>query len=203
MTRVAPANRNQAQEQARARTEGHEQKQGLDLGHEQKQGLEQGHERKQWLEQAQAQKQKQKQEQKQEQKHEQKRAQAPEPEERTPERMLVAADRGSATIWVLAVGVVIVLVGVFGAALGAARMARQQARVAADFGALAGAGHALDGEAAACGTAGKLARANGARLAACRLDGLDVLVTTQVTVSPLPWLTRTVTATARAGPVRG
>lgn len=124
-------------------------------------------------------------------------------EERAPERIAVAADRGSATIWVLAVGVVIVLVGLFGAALGAARTARQQARVAADFGALAGAGHALDGEAAACRTAGEVARANGARLAACRLDGLDVLVSTQVTVSPLPWLTRTVTATARAGPVRG
>lgn len=151
MTGTGPANRSQAEEQAKAPTEGHEQKQGL---------------------------------------------------ERTSMRIAVVADRGSATIWVLAVGVVIVLVGAFGAALGAARMARQQARVAADFGALAGAGHALDGEAVACGTAGELARANGARLAACRLDGLDVLVSAQVTVSPLPWLTRTVTATARAGPVR-
>ena len=120
-----------------------------------------------------------------------------------PEQIGAAADRGGATIWLLTVGVVIVLVALFGAALGAARMARQQARVAADFGALAGAGHALEGEAVACGAAGELARANGARLAVCRLDGLDVLVSTEVTVSPLPWLTRTVTAAARAGPVRG
>ena len=41
---------------------------------------------------------------------------------------------------------VFVLVGLFGAAVGAARTARQQARVAADFGALAGAGRALGGE---------------------------------------------------------
>lgn len=123
--------------------------------------------------------------------------------EQEPGQLGVAADRGSATIWLVAVGVVIVLVGLFGAALGAARMARQQAKVAADFGALAGAGHALEGVAVACGAAGELVRANGARLAACRLDGLDVLVSTQVTASPLPWLTRTVTATTRAGPVRG
>ncbi len=114
-----------------------------------------------------------------------------------------AAERGGATICVLAVGLVIVLVGLFGAALGAARTARQQARVAADFGALAGAARALGGEATACAVAGELTGANGARLAACRLDGLDVLVTTEVEVTPLPWLTRTVTATSRAGPVRG
>ncbi|MBM0226342.1 MULTISPECIES: Rv3654c family TadE-like protein [Micromonospora] len=112
-------------------------------------------------------------------------------------------DRGGATICLLAVGLVFVLVGLFGAALGAARTARQQARVAADFGALAGAGRALEGEAAACGTAGKLVGLNAARLSACRLDGMDVLVTAEVTVTPLPWLTRTATATSRAGPIRG
>ncbi|SCL17369.1 helicase/secretion neighborhood TadE-like protein [Micromonospora rhizosphaerae] len=113
------------------------------------------------------------------------------------------ADRGGATICLLAVGLVFVLVGLFGAALGAVRVARQQARVAADFGALAGAGRALDGQATACGDAGELARANGARLSACRLDGLDVVVTAEVTVNPLPGLSRTASATSRAGPVRG
>jgi secretion/DNA translocation related TadE-like protein len=113
-----------------------------------------------------------------------------------------APDRGGATICLLAVGLVYVLVGLFGAALGAARVARQQARVAADFGALAGAGRALDG-AAACRRAGEVAGANGGRLVACRLDGLEILVTAEVTVAPLPWLTRTATATSRAGPVRG
>ncbi|KKK03071.1 Rv3654c family TadE-like protein [Micromonospora sp. HK10] len=103
----------------------------------------------------------------------------------------------------LAVGLVFVLVGLFGAAVGAARLARQQARVAADFGALAGAGQVLDGDVAACARAGEVTRANGGRLVACRLDGLDVLITAQVEVSPLPGLRRTATVTARAGPVRG
>jgi secretion/DNA translocation related TadE-like protein len=112
-------------------------------------------------------------------------------------------ERGGATVCLLAVGLVFVLVGLFGAALGAARTARHQARNAADFGALAGAGRALDGDGVACGRADELARANGGRLVACRLDGLDVIVTTEVRVAPLPWLTRTATATSRAGPVRG
>ncbi|MFU8871022.1 Rv3654c family TadE-like protein [Micromonospora sp. SL4-19] len=114
-----------------------------------------------------------------------------------------AADRGGATVCLLAVGLVFVLIGFFGAALGAARTARQQARNAADFGALAGAGRALEADGAACGRADELARANGARLVACRLDGLDVVVTAEVRVAPLPGLVRTATATSRAGPVRG
>ncbi|MFR9775993.1 Rv3654c family TadE-like protein [Micromonospora sp. MS34] len=113
------------------------------------------------------------------------------------------ADRGGATVCLLAVGLVYVVVGLFGAALGAARVARQQARAAADFGALAGAARAVDGAADACRRAGEFTGANGGRLVACRLDGLDVLVTVEVTVSPMPWLTRTATAASRAGPVRG
>ncbi|MGW5667462.1 Rv3654c family TadE-like protein [Micromonospora sp. NPDC003776] len=95
------------------------------------------------------------------------------------------------------------VVGLWGAALGSARVARQQARAAADFGALAGAGRALDGEALACGRAGEFVEADGGRLVACRLEGLDVLVTAEVTVSPLPWLIRAAAVTSRAGPVRG
>ncbi|MET7965621.1 Rv3654c family TadE-like protein [Micromonospora sp. NPDC005305] len=113
------------------------------------------------------------------------------------------ADRGGATVCLLAVGMVLVLVGLFGAGLGAARHARHQARNAADFGALAGAGRALEGAEVACGRAADLAGANGGRLTACRLDGLDVVVTTEVRVAPLPWLARAATATSRAGPARG
>ncbi|MFD2763711.1 Rv3654c family TadE-like protein [Micromonospora eburnea] len=114
-----------------------------------------------------------------------------------------ATDRGGATVCLLAVGLVFVLVGLFGAALGAARTARQQARNAADFGALAGAAWAIESDDVACGRAGELVRANGGRLVACRLDGLDVVVTAEVGVAPLPGLARTATATSRAGPVRG
>ncbi|MDG4795357.1 Rv3654c family TadE-like protein [Micromonospora sp. WMMD1082] len=112
-------------------------------------------------------------------------------------------DRGGATICLLAVGLLFVVAGVFGAGVGAARVARQQARVAADFGALAGAARALQDEPTACARAGELVAANGARLVWCRLDGLDVLVTAEVTVDPLPGLTGTARATTRAGPLRG
>ncbi|GIJ23425.1 hypothetical protein Vlu01_40490 [Micromonospora lutea] len=112
-------------------------------------------------------------------------------------------DRGGATICLLGVGLLFVVAGLFGAGVGAARVARQQARVAADFGALAGAAQALQGEPLSCARAGELVAANGARLVWCRLDGLDVLVTTEVSVEPLPGLARTATATSRAGPLRG
>lgn len=112
-------------------------------------------------------------------------------------------DRGGASILLLAAGLVFVVVGMFGAAIGAARVARQQARVAADFGALAAAGAGLRGDEAACRRAAEFTAANSGRLTACRLDGLDVLVTVEVAVTPLPGLTRVATVTARAGPVRG
>ncbi|MFG1954301.1 Rv3654c family TadE-like protein [Micromonospora sp. NPDC048830] len=118
-------------------------------------------------------------------------------------RPTTGGDRGGATVCLLAAGLVLVLVGAFGAAVGAARVARHQARVGADFAALAGAGQALGGDGPACAAADELARANHGRLTSCRLDGLDVLVTVEVGVDPLPGLRRSATATARAGPPRG
>jgi secretion/DNA translocation related TadE-like protein len=106
-------------------------------------------------------------------------------------------------VWVLAVGLVMVAAGAAGSAVATAHLARQQARVAADFGALAGAARVLDGPAAACVRAEELARANGGRMAACHVDGLDLQVIVEVDVTPLPGLSRTARATARAGPVRG
>ncbi|MGC4886387.1 Rv3654c family TadE-like protein [Micromonospora sp. DT227] len=111
-------------------------------------------------------------------------------------------ERGGATVCLLAIGLVFVLVGLFGAGLGAARCARHQARVAADFGALAGASLVLDGADAACGSADALVSANAGRMTGCRVDGLDLIVTAQVRVAPLPGLTRVATATSRAGPSR-
>ncbi|MFI6134144.1 Rv3654c family TadE-like protein [Micromonospora sp. NPDC051141] len=102
----------------------------------------------------------------------------------------------------LAIGLVFVLAGLFGAGLGAARCARHQARMAADFGALAGASRVLDGADAACGAAGALVSANAGRMTGCRVDGLDLIVTAQVRVAPLPGLIRVATATSRAGPAR-
>ena len=110
-------------------------------------------------------------------------------------------DRGAATIFVLAVGLALVLMGVAGAAVGAARVGRHQAQAAADLGALAGAARAVDGADAACERAGRFVSANGGLVTSCQVSGLEIIVRTEVTVTPLPGLTRHATAAARAGPV--
>ncbi|MDQ7908354.1 flp pilus-assembly TadE/G-like family protein [Phytohabitans sp. ZYX-F-186] len=112
------------------------------------------------------------------------------------------ADRGAATIMVLAIGLVLVGLGAAGAAVGAARVARHEARAAADLGALAGAMRILEGPDTACARAGELVSRNGGRLAACTVDGLDLVVAVEVDVTPLPGLTRTARVAARAGPIR-
>ncbi|MFY1618907.1 Rv3654c family TadE-like protein [Micromonospora sp. WMMD736] len=112
-------------------------------------------------------------------------------------------ERGGATILLLALGLVFVLVGTFGAAVAATGMAAQRAAVAADLGALAGATRALDGDLTACAYATDIAQRNDGRLVDCVVDGLEVLVTVEVAFTPVPGLTRVATSTARAGPVRG
>ncbi|GLH98335.1 Rv3654c family TadE-like protein [Phytohabitans aurantiacus] len=111
-------------------------------------------------------------------------------------------DLGAATVWVLTIGLVFVIAGLGGAAVGAARVAKHQARTAADLGALAGAAQVFEGEEAACGRAADLVRRNGGRLTRCVVDGLDLIVTAEVKVTPLPGITRTARQDARAGPVR-
>ncbi|NUT32196.1 MAG: flp pilus-assembly TadE/G-like family protein [Hamadaea sp.] len=105
-------------------------------------------------------------------------------------------DAGSATIWVLAAGLLLVLFALATAQVGSAVTARRQAQVAADLGALAGAARAIEGAAVACSRARDFIRANGGELGACRLDGLDLVVSAAVG-------TRfgTATAAARAGPL--
>jgi secretion/DNA translocation related TadE-like protein len=110
-------------------------------------------------------------------------------------------DRGAASIFVLALGLVLVAAGLAGAAIGAARVGRHQARTAADLGALAGAARAVEGPASACRRAGHLASANQARMTTCHLDGMEIVIEVQVTVTPLPGLTRYASAAARAGPI--
>ncbi|MGW0432388.1 Rv3654c family TadE-like protein [Micromonospora sp. NPDC003197] len=116
--------------------------------------------------------------------------------------MTTSRDRGSASLWLLAIGLVLVAAGLGGAAIGAARVARHQARVAADLGALAGAAYALDGLVVACDQAATIVSANGGRLTRCTVDGLDLEVVVTVAVTPLPGLDRSATAAARAGPIR-
>ncbi|MGQ4387454.1 Rv3654c family TadE-like protein [Streptomyces sp. SAS_270] len=81
------------------------------------------------------------------------------------------SDRGSATVWV--VGAIAVLCVVFGAvlAMGQAVVVRHRAAGAADLAALAAADHWADGEAVACARSGRVARAQGARLVRCAIEG--------------------------------
>lgn len=116
---------------------------------------------------------------------------------------MTGTDRGSASLWLLIVGLALLLAGGAGAYVGAARVARHQARTAADFGALAGAARAPEGASAACDRAAVLVAANGGRLVDCTVDGFDVQVSAEVPVTALPAMHRVARATARAGPVRG
>jgi secretion/DNA translocation related TadE-like protein len=113
-------------------------------------------------------------------------------------------ERGSASVWLLAVGLVLVAAGLAGTAVGAAHVAAHQARSAADLAALAGAARAVEGPAVACARAAELVAANRARLVGCRLDGLDLTVTVEVRPAGFARaaVARAAHATARAGPPR-
>lgn len=107
-------------------------------------------------------------------------------------------DRGAASIFLLAVGLVLVGIALAAVTEGAARVARHQAGVAADLGALAGGPHAIEGQAAACAVAGRYVEANHARMTACVVDGLEIVVRTEVRLTLYP---ASAEAAARAGPV--
>ncbi|GLY98215.1 hypothetical protein Acsp02_54690 [Actinoplanes sp. NBRC 103695] len=98
----------------------------------------------------------------------------------------------------LAIGLVLVAAGLVGALAANARVARHQARTAADFGALAGALRVAEGPKSACAAAGRLVEANGGALASCEIEGLEIVVHVTVTTGRLP---RPARAAARAGPL--
>lgn len=112
-----------------------------------------------------------------------------------------ARDRGAATILVLAIGLILMAAGVFGAGVGAARVGRHQARAAADLGALAGGAKAVFGAEVACSRAAQFVGANRGRLTSCVVEGLEIVVRVEVDVRVARGLTLTAVATARAGPV--
>jgi secretion/DNA translocation related TadE-like protein len=111
----------------------------------------------------------------------------------------VRSDRGSASLLVLGVALAVLIVLGSVAQAGGLLVARHRAESAADLGALAGARRAVDGSGDACGEAGRIVRANGARLVACRLEGFDVVVTAAVD-GPAGW--GSAEGSARAGPER-
>lgn len=110
-------------------------------------------------------------------------------------------ERGSASVWVLGVGLAVVAVGVFGASIGAAVVARHKAQAAADLGALAAAVHALEGREAACAEAAAIITANGGRMVSCQVDGLEATVGAEADAAGLAASFDPAVAKARAGPV--
>ncbi|WP_345436214.1 Rv3654c family TadE-like protein [Actinoallomurus vinaceus] len=115
-----------------------------------------------------------------------------------------SGDRGSGTVWTVALIGAVWAVAAMAMVVGGARAARHRAYAAADLAALAAAAHAAEGSERACLLAARVARDSQARLHECGVHGsvADVIVTSQV--RSLPRLGRlTVTARARAGPVDG
>ena len=96
---------------------------------------------------------------------------------------------------------VLVTITVAGLYLGSAVSARHRAQAAADLAALAAAGALADGVQAACASAVTVSEAMHTSVAECSADGLDVVVTVDVSVALGRLGVGTARAVARAGPV--
>jgi secretion/DNA translocation related TadE-like protein len=113
----------------------------------------------------------------------------------------MTSDRGSGSIWLLAMTALVTVAAFLAAGVAGAITVRHRAAAAADLAALAAAGTAMVGG-PACPMAARIARANDAALAACHVDGVVVSVTTAAT--PAGWLGSfgiSSVRSARAGPV--
>ena len=110
-------------------------------------------------------------------------------------------DRGAGTILVLAFGLLLIAAGLAGAATIGAGVGRHEARTAADLGALAGAVRVIHGAPVACAEAERLVMANNGVLTSCQVRGLEIVISVEVTVTPMPGLSRRAHAAARAGPL--
>ena len=120
----------------------------------------------------------------------------------SPERRGLRSENGFVTLAVAGLALVLIAVSAVVATLGAVAVARHRAAASADLAALAGAGHAVEGGDSACAAAADVARAQGARLTGCRLEGLDVVVEVTVTPPGRLGLLGRARAISRAGPAR-
>ncbi|WP_049577751.1 Rv3654c family TadE-like protein [Nonomuraea sp. SBT364] len=109
-------------------------------------------------------------------------------------------DRGSATLWGVALMTLLMAVATTFAVVGSVRVARHRVNAAADLSALAAAKLALIDPEAACTQAAAMASENGVELANCTITGevADVWTALQITLPALG--TRTLNGRARAGP---
>jgi secretion/DNA translocation related TadE-like protein len=121
--------------------------------------------------------------------------------ERSPRRSPALDDRGSASV--IAVAMIGVLVTLTAALMyiGCAVAARHRAQSAADLAALAAAGRLPLGTDAACAHASAVARAMRSTVTRCEVDGLDVVVTVDVTVELGRFGLGAARGMARAGPL--
>lgn len=121
---------------------------------------------------------------------------------RCPSRRRWRAEDGSGTVLVLTLVMLLFAAGGTVALVGAATAARHRAETAADLAALSAASAAANGEAAPCAVGRRVARANGAVLVRCVIDGPRVQIA--VTLQPRGPLAGMppARAQARAGPVR-
>ena len=113
-----------------------------------------------------------------------------------------SGDRGSATVWVLALSGVLAVLATAVVLVGGATVARHRANTAADLAALAAAGRAVLDQPGACELAAEVAGANAATLDSCSVDAssvVEVRVKVPVRLGRLGvWSAE---ARARAGPV--
>jgi secretion/DNA translocation related TadE-like protein len=114
----------------------------------------------------------------------------------------VARDEGSASIWMLAAGLLVMSFATTVVLAGAATIARHRAQSAADLGALAGAVRVVVDPGGACAAAAAIVMDNGAAMTGCRIDGLDMIVTTSVEVAGAAVGIGPAIGVARAGPIR-
>ena len=114
----------------------------------------------------------------------------------------MSGEQGSATVLVLAVMLVVLAAGVVATAVAETVDARHHAAVAADAAALAAAARLIDGQAAACSAAARVARADGVTLQTCEIAGAEAIVTVTA-ATRIPWIRGEglVRLNARAGPV--
>ncbi|WP_327108333.1 Rv3654c family TadE-like protein [Nonomuraea glycinis] len=112
------------------------------------------------------------------------------------------SDRGSATLWAVALMGLLMAVATALAMVGSVRVARHRLNDAADLSALAAAKLAIIDPKSACAHAAAIAEENGVELSNCTITGEVADVWTTVKFS-LPGLgTRTLTGRSRAGPAR-
>ncbi|MFD3654384.1 Rv3654c family TadE-like protein [Streptomyces sp. NPDC058620] len=117
---------------------------------------------------------------------------------RGPRTGIGAGDRGLATVWVAMTTATLCAVFAVVLALGQAVAARHRAGGAADLAALAAADRALQGPAAACEAAGRVARAQEAEVVRCAVQGEIADVTARARFGPYEPAVR-----SRAGPPGG